>query len=320
MHKISIVLCTYNGEVFLKQQLDSILEQSLMPDELIIVDDNSDDNTVNLIHEITNDCTVDIKVIQNESRLGIVKNFDKALALSSGDYIFLSDQDDIWNKNKVKTMLAYMIDSEVINQPKLVYSDALIIDHSDNKISDSYMQYEKLKPKYDSPYFELTTTNFIPGCSMMMNRALVTKALSIPKEAVLHDWWLALIAALSGDILYAPEPLFRYRLHDNNAWGLDSKSNILNWPLASPTNIISRLKNNYIRSIRQANRAVKFLEKEGVDINRDYRAYLVFLSCAGVNRLKPFFKGEVERQGLVRLLLYFLGGLFSIRQNIGEMD
>ena len=104
--KLSVALCTFNGEIFLKEQLDSILNQSINIDEIIVCDDQSTDNTKQILESYKKDNPDLFKIYYNEKNLRSNKNFEKAIKLTSGDYIFLSDQDDIWKENKVEETLA----------------------------------------------------------------------------------------------------------------------------------------------------------------------------------------------------------------------
>ena len=124
---ISIAMCTYNGERFVKEQIDSIIAQSYTKFELIVVDDCSKDNTINIIKDYQSKDDR-IKLFQNENNLGFVKNFEKAISLCSGDYIALADQDDIWKKDKIEVFIKNIGDN------LLIYSDAILIDQYSKEI------------------------------------------------------------------------------------------------------------------------------------------------------------------------------------------
>ena len=112
--KISVVMAVYNGEKYIEEQLMSILSQSIMPDELIIQDDGSSDSTTDKIQSITEKSDVSVKLIKNKENLGFSKNFITAISAASGEYIFLSDQDDIWKKDRIKRALSVMEDNKNI--------------------------------------------------------------------------------------------------------------------------------------------------------------------------------------------------------------
>ena len=124
MIKVSVAVATYNGEIFLWEQLLSIHNQSRQPDEIIISDDNSTDGTLQLIEKFQSDTDILIKVVKNKSGRGVAKNFSNALANTSGDLILLSDQDDIWMANKIETYEAYFMKNPHVH---LILSDALIL-------------------------------------------------------------------------------------------------------------------------------------------------------------------------------------------------
>ena len=154
MHNlISIAMCSYNGERFIKEQIDSIIAQTYKNFELIIVDDGSKDNTINIIKEYQlKDHR--IKLFQNDNNLGFVKNFEKAISLCSGDFIALADQDDVWKKNKLEVFL------KNINGNMLIYSDAILIDQHSKETGKQYETAEAygldLKQVAGKvPYFEI---------------------------------------------------------------------------------------------------------------------------------------------------------------------
>ena len=200
---ISIAMCSYNGERFIKEQIDSILYQTYSNFELIITDDCSSDKTIEIIKNYQeNDKR--IKLYQNETNLGFVKNFEKSISLCTGDYIALADQDDIWKKDKLKTFI------ENIGENVLIYSDALLIDEH-----ASSMEKELIRPDKDlisgSNNRAFILENCISGNTLMFKKELVKQILPIPDDISFHDIWIAFVASTYGSIIFTDEPMTYYR-------------------------------------------------------------------------------------------------------------
>lgn len=211
---ISIAMTTFNGATYLQAQLDSILSQTYQTFELIICDDSSMDTTWTILSEYAiRDGR--IKLFQNQKNIGFVKNFEKALSLCSGEYIALSDQDDIWEPKKLSILISEIGDA------LLIHSDAYLIDESNTIFSYSYTSYSNKNIK--STFIKYLFGNNVTGCTTLFHRKLLESSLPIPNCIKLHDWWLALNASNQGMIRYYPKPLIRYRQHTNNEIGASKK-------------------------------------------------------------------------------------------------
>lgn len=208
---ISVAIATYNGEKYLIKQLDSILTQSLPCHEIIIVDDASSDATWSILQRYQQQDSR-IQLYKNEYNLGATKTFERAVNLCTGDFIALSDQDDIWMQDK----LAILIKN--IGHAKLIHSDALLIDGLGNPIKGSLLQFIEYTP-IDSFFVRLIREG-VHGCCLMMTREVANAAREIPDGFVYHDFFYNLTAASLGDIKTIYQPLMYYRLHDSNACGL----------------------------------------------------------------------------------------------------
>ncbi|PHS41753.1 MAG: hypothetical protein COB07_01535 [Sulfurovum sp.] len=200
---VSIAMCTYNGERFIKEQIDSILEQSYSHFELIITDDCSSDKTIEIIQNYQENDTR-IKLHQNEVNLGFVKNFEKAISLCTGEYITLADQDDIWKKGKLKTFI------EKIGENVLIYSDALLIDEDSERMEKELIRPDKeLISGSNNRAFLLE--NCVSGNTLMFKKVLVEYILPIPEDVSFHDIWIAFVASTYGSIIFTDEPMTYYR-------------------------------------------------------------------------------------------------------------
>lgn len=203
MHKISVCIATYNGEKYIQEQLDSILDQLGPADEVIISDDSSTDGTLSIVGSF-NDKR--IKIFANQTFRNPILNFENALKHAQGDIIFLSDQDDIWADQKVKKMVDAMTHAD------MVVCDCCFINDDNKVILDSYFALVKSRPGV----LRNLRKNTYFGCCMAFKREILKKALPFPKDIPMHDIWLGFI----GDLFYKPvflnETLTNYRKHDNN--------------------------------------------------------------------------------------------------------
>ena len=218
---VHIVVATYNGELFLREQLDSLLNQTHESITIEVCDDGSKDHTAEIVREY---CKRDDRVSfhQNESNQGYVKNFLEGIKRSTASYIMLCDQDDIWNKDKVEHTLKKMKQTEQgqENVPVLVYSDAMNYDSTSKKILGRFHAASHLNTKkVDTAH--LFMENKCIGCTCMVNRSIQHYLITLPEEIRVHDWWLALICSHFGKIGYLDEPTLLYRQHGSNMIGGD---------------------------------------------------------------------------------------------------
>lgn len=196
-------MATYNGELYLDEQLRSILNQLGEQDELIISDDHSTDSTLQKIKSFGD---LRIKLFINSGKKGPVGNFENALQQASGDVIFLADQDDIWLPHKVKTSLAFL------QQVDLVLSDAIVINGSGEVVHNSFY-----KKNYSGKGFLFNwVNNSYLGCCMAFNKNVLNYVMPFPEKIAMHDIWIGLNASFVGKCLHLKEPLIKYRQHGKN--------------------------------------------------------------------------------------------------------
>ena len=204
---ISIALCTYNGEEFIRQQLNSLLNQTYTNIEIIAVDDFSIDNTVAILEEYAASDRR-LNIFTNEHNLGYTNNFEKALNLCNGDLIAICDQDDIWHPDKLK------IQSEAMSGHELLYHDSEFIDESGKsmnlKISDKFNFYRGNEPAV------FLYLNCVSGHSVLIKKSLLKSAMPFPK-LFHYDQWLAYVATCNGSIDYVDQCLVQYRQHKHNS-------------------------------------------------------------------------------------------------------
>ena len=202
---ISVCIATYNGERYIKEQIVSILSQIKKSDEIIISDDGSTDNTLKVIQSIG---APNIKLYHNVKEHGYTPNFENALKLAKGDYVFLANQDDIWAPEKVSVMMSYL------QRYDMVISDADIINAEGQKISDSYFKERGSKAGF---WNNLVRFSFL-GCSMAFRKEILKRALPFPPNHTLctHDNWLGIVAMSYYRTIVINDKLFHYRRHTTN--------------------------------------------------------------------------------------------------------
>ena len=212
---VAVVVATYNGATYLRQQLESIVQQTYKPSQIIIVDDDSLDDTLQVANNFAAHHP-EVMVVQNETRIGYIKNFEKGMLIATASYVALSDQDDIWMPHKLETLLAN------IGDQMLAYSDSELID-ANGQLLNQKMSSIKNQLAYHTPIMYAIGA-WAPGHAMLFKKELVDKAAPFP-ALVTHDFWLGFVATCYSRVVYVNEPLVHYRQHTQNAIGADTTKN-----------------------------------------------------------------------------------------------
>jgi glycosyltransferase involved in cell wall biosynthesis len=223
---VDIALATYNGAEYLPDLMKSLQAQSHPNLRIVASDDGSTDQTLSILKHSAG--PVPVAVVPSKPRLNILRNFENALAHTTAPYICLSDQDDVWHIDKVKQLVraAEEFESkEGSDVPLIVFSDLEIVDDRLGTLADSFFASTR-KSSNAKLFADFVLNNHIPGCSMLVNRPLLERALPFP-DVKLHDHWLVQVAALFGDFVYVDSPLIKYRQHQHNAIGLGAFGNSL---------------------------------------------------------------------------------------------
>jgi glycosyltransferase involved in cell wall biosynthesis len=209
----SVALCTYNGEKYLGELLDSILSQSVSPDELVIVDDCSEDGTVALLkHYAATNPKVRLNLL--ESNVGPVRAFQTAIQMATGAFIFLADQDDVWKPEKVELMLKRAIQFSP-DVPLLVYSDLEVMNEKGDLLTPSFWKMAGLQT-HAATFKSMMFGNVITGCASVINSKMKEQLTSIPTGVLMHDYWIGLIAYGFGNAVIIDQQLVKYRVHDQS--------------------------------------------------------------------------------------------------------
>ena len=213
---ISVCMASYNGEKYIKEQIYSILSQLGQDDELVISDDGSKDNTLVFLASLHDER---IKIIKNEGRHGIVPNFENALKHSSGEVIFLSDQDDVWHEKKVKRCLNALKDVDlVVHNSRVVYEEGERQDEDFFKLRDS-----------GSGYWKNIFKNSFVGSCMAFRKEVKDYVLPFPKYILWHDMWIGLMVEKHGKTKFIDEKLLYYRRHGGNASATSEETTYSRW-------------------------------------------------------------------------------------------
>ena len=199
---VSVCMATYNGEKYIREQIDSILSQLSANDELVISDDGSNDDTIDIIREYKDER---IRLYHN-TRHGVTWNFENALRHSRGDVIFLADQDDVWKPGKVERM------KEWLKSSILVIHNADVVDKNGNLINEDYFSLAGVRNGF---WRNLVKFRHI-GCCMAFRRQLLLECMPFPRGVVCHDYWICMYALAKYGAMMEHESFLLYRRHGNN--------------------------------------------------------------------------------------------------------
>jgi glycosyltransferase involved in cell wall biosynthesis len=276
MVKVDILLATYKGAEYLAELLESLERQTFTDWRLIVRDDGSTDETVPLVEAWAAARAHKVRIISDgRGQLGACGNFDALLAASEAPYFMFCDQDDVWLPEKASRLLDLIRSVEALkgeDVPIMAHSDLSLVDPLLRPIHPSFKRYVRIRAlSADRLWRVLLVSNIITGCASIGNAALRRMALPIPPQAAMHDWWLALVAAMLGEIAYLPEATVLYRQHGVNTVGAKSWSlpAVVFRLLTSPSVHIGKAR----RSIRRTQeQATVFASRYAGSLDSDVRA------------------------------------------------
>lgn len=311
---IHIIMCTYNGEKYVREQLQSIIDNRYSDWKLYISDDQSQDGTSGIVNEYVSRYPDKILFKMHTNPSGIARHFlerikELSLSMKSDDFIMLCDQDDIWFEDKIALTMEYMNRLVIQNgneMPLLVCSDTEVVDEKKRTIAKSFrrMNHYSIK-KLD--FAHLLMENKVQGCTVMINRALAVKLNEMPREISMHDAWLGLIAVTMGRLVYIDEATMAYRLHESNESGCVAFRKI----------IVEQFKNMNAQKYtvyRQIPQAKEFLRIYGNELENRYRQILeAFISLEEQSLLMKrinIIRYHMWKSGLIRNagLIVLMGG------------
>lgn len=215
--EISVALCTYNGAPYIREQMNSILDQTRTPDEIIVCDDKSTDETIEILNDYHEDNKDVIEIYPNEQNLGVTKNFEKCIRLCSGDVITLSDQDDIWEKTKIQRQSNAMQETDA----SLAFHNTTVTNEKLNKVADywSSISYAPgLVEDVELSIRDLLRRNFMSGHTIMFRSQLKDALLPIP-ETWVYDYYIAILSVVTGKVIDIDDCLAKHRYHERQTTG-----------------------------------------------------------------------------------------------------
>ncbi|HEX2854924.1 MAG TPA: glycosyltransferase family 2 protein [Opitutaceae bacterium] len=304
---VDILLATYNGGRFLAEQLRSLEEQTFRNWRLIARDDGSTDGTRALLAEFQARHPGTVRLLEDGAgRLGVAGNYARLLAASTADLGLFCDQDDCWLPDKIERLRAIAAQKENPEIPFLVHSDLEVTDRNLRTVAASFWRYQHIDPARCA-WSQLLVQNVVTGCACLFNAALRRAALPLPPEAIMHDWWLALVAASSGNLVWTREPTVRYRQHDANDTGA-KRWGPGHW-LHHARGALTR--ETYREKLRAYQRQAAALARhEAAPIPPPVRATLA--EFAGLEKSRPYFsrvrflrRHRIVKTGMLRNLLLF---------------
>lgn len=243
--RASVVMATYNGIEYLKEQLDSILRGMDSMDELLVADDGSNDGTIKLVEKYAMEDDR-VRLLPDCSHKGVIGNFDYGISESNGDIILLADQDDVWFPNKIHTV-KHLFESD--SELTCIVSDLTVIDGEGNQTAPSFFELRQAKVGY---WNNLLKNSFI-GNAMAFRATMKPYILAIPVTAPMHDQWIGLINERYGKVLFLHEALGAYRRHGHNVTGMSH---------GSVSSMVSK-RWNLVRELGRRSKRIKVLHKQG---------------------------------------------------------
>lgn len=301
---IAILMASYNGERYIKDQIESIINQNFSDWHLFISDDGSIDNTLRLEKSYQEKFPQKITIVENKTnKHGSKYNFFNLLNIvlrEKYNYFMFSDQDDVWKKNKVSDTFKLMKQAKNnTSVPILVHTDLEVVDENLKTLGNSFIKYRALDPKCKD-INHLLIQNNVTGCTMMVNRPLLVKALQVENidEIAMHDWWFALIASIYGKIYFLNESTIKYRQHSENVVGA-TNVNSLGF-------IIKRVvgKDHVKETINMSIRQAQKLLDDYTDIPQNMKKVIVgFSKINNLNKLNRQYyviKNKILKQGTIQ--------------------
>lgn len=300
---IDILMAVYNGEKYIKEQIDSIINQTLTNWRLVILDDCSTDSTIEILNKYKERYPDKIVIYRNEKNSGGAKeNFFKLIKLIKYNYVMFCDHDDVWNKDKIEKTYRCMLELEQKvaspQEPLLVHTDLSVVDENLKLIDQSMVKTQKLNV-YDNRLCKLLAQGSVTGCTMMVNANLINMMGDFSNEIIMHDWWASLIASAFGKIAFLNESTILYRQHQNNQVGAKKVSS-----LRYILNKILHFK-QVKKSIDDTYRQAELFYKKYKDILgfRQAKILKVYSSVANYNKFKRVYylcKYNFFKIGLLR--------------------
>ena len=308
---IYILLSSYNGEKYIEEQINSLIKQTYKNWNLLIRDDGSSDNSINIIKKFEKKYKR-ISLIKSSGNLGACKSFLQLVEYTkkqfNPEYIMFCDQDDVWLKNKIQDSIDYMKEKEESqpDTPILISTNLTLVDKNLQSLERTYFELLDVNPNKTSLRLLIHRCT-IAGCSCILNKSLIKRIYDIPNKAIMHDYWIALIAASFGNIYRINESSILYRQHDSNYTGVNIKTSkkiyiILNFNL-------TRAQAHQNKLYKQASSFLRIYNKELNEKNKKLFEQYISISKSNIfKRAWIIISNKFIEKRLLRLLRFIFFG------------
>lgn len=311
---IDIVMAVYNNADYIAAQLLSVMGQSYPHFHLIIRDDCSSDRSIDIIEEFQERYPGKITLIKGKENLGARGNFAALMHEATADYIMFCDADDVWLPTKVEESFFLMQKNEAIhgkNTPLLIHTDLKVVDKELRLLNPSFWNYSKLDPDLAKNVNRLLPQNVITGCTILINKPLLKLAMPIPKESIMHDWWIGLVAAAFGQIDSLSKSTILYRQHGKNDVGAKNWRSIATYwshfKKAMQMKGREELKQRLTKTMEQAK---IFSERYGKQLNPEKQKivhdYAMLAHSGTLKKRVLFFKHRYFKNSFTKNVAMFL--------------
>jgi len=300
---VDILLATFNSGKYLAENIESIINQDFVQWRLLIRDDLSQDNTLDIIKHYTRRYPDKIVHILSQTHCNACKSYSELMLQSSAPYVMFCDHDDIWLPEKISKSLVRMKQAESeygMSRPLLIFTDKRVVDQNLNIIGNSYFKHQNLNPA-NTTLHRLLVQNIPSGCTGLMNRTLVKMCTTIPPAAVMHDHWISLVAAAFGYICYLNEPTILYRQHDQNIFG----SSKYGWEYIFQCckKGIDLAKERFYQNVIQASAFYEYYKKDlNPEQNKVLQEFSNLKNISWINRREVLLRNRILKTGLRRNL------------------
>ncbi|MCQ2478667.1 MAG: glycosyltransferase family 2 protein [Clostridia bacterium] len=300
---ITVLLATYNGEKYISEQLDSLINQTYTDFRIAISDDGSTDKTPEILNEYQKKYPDKIEILGGEKSGSAKNNFMKLLLHCNGGYVMFCDQDDYWQSGKIEKTYKKMLESEkqFKGMPILIHTDICVADSNLNIISNSFFDFQRISPDFNKLNNVLVQNN-VTGCTVMINEALLLELKkNPPKEFAMHDWWLNLVATLKGKVGYITEPTMLYRQHGDNEVGAKKATGIEF--IVNKYKSRNKTRQNYLDAFSQAKSLLDIYgETMTEDQKSTVKAFISLESGSKLKKVKTIRKYDFRKNTLLRTI------------------
>lgn len=306
--RLDVALATFNGERWLGEFLLSLARQSRRPDRLVVLDDGSSDDSVGKVTDFCGRNGLECVCRVSPRRLGPAGAYSEVLGDCDGDYVALADQDDVWREDKLQILLRKIREAEDhvgAARPVLVFSDYSLMDEKGRTAGGSGLREQGFDPTKGGRFARLLVQNIAAGCTVMANAALMRTALPVPENAIMHDWWLALVASALGRTAYVDQALVRYRQHGGNVVGASPAG----WGRALRklrTSGLADVREGYRRALRQASAlSARYPGRLPAEEAESLAAFLALPRLGPWSRRMRALRAGLGKDGLLRTLALY---------------